>query len=353
PTHHNYKGNSDKYRAIKKSNLKEIFTVRYADDFKLFCKNRATADKIFYATKHWLKERLSLEISEEKSKVINLKKRYSEFLGMKMKLWKKGSKQVIKSEMTDKAIKKCKIKLKEKVKGMTKNPTGENVNKYNATVLGLHNYYKVSTNVNPNFKEIAFKVNKSLKCRSKNIKSKKGRKSKAYLMYYGDYGGKEIYIADMVLFPITYIQNKPPMCFSQDICNYTIEGRNKIHDKLQAIDNKILQYLMNNPIQGQSIEYNDNRISLYVGQRGICGLTKEKLRISDMEVHHKVPREVGGTDEYDNLIYIKSDIHKLIHATNPQTIQKYLTNFAKVNIDFKRLNKFRNLVGNCEIIVNK
>jgi hypothetical protein len=47
---------------------------------------------------------------------------------------------------------------------------------------------------------------------------------------------------------------------------------------------------MNNPIQGQSTEYNDNRISLYVGQRGTCALTKEKLRISDVEVHHKVPR---------------------------------------------------------------
>ncbi len=53
------------------------------------------------------------------------------------------------------------------------------------------------------------------------------------------------------------------------------------------------------------------------------------------------------------IIYIKADIHKLIHVTNPQTIQKYLTNLAKINIDFKRLNKFRNLVGNCEIIVNK
>ena len=60
--------------------MKKIYIVRYADDFKIFCKTRSEADKVFIAVKQWLKERLMLDISPEKSKVVNLKKNYSDFL---------------------------------------------------------------------------------------------------------------------------------------------------------------------------------------------------------------------------------------------------------------------------------
>ena len=102
------------------SQLKEVFIVRYADDFKLFCKKRSDADKLFQAVQMWLIERLSLEISQEKSKVVNLKKHYSEFLGIKMKLWHKGNKWVIKAHVHDKAVEKAKSTLKDKVKKLQK-----------------------------------------------------------------------------------------------------------------------------------------------------------------------------------------------------------------------------------------
>ena len=38
PTRHNYQNDYDKYRALKKTNLKEVHIIRYADDFKLFTK---------------------------------------------------------------------------------------------------------------------------------------------------------------------------------------------------------------------------------------------------------------------------------------------------------------------------
>lgn len=43
--------NSHKYRALKKSNLKEMYIVRYADDFKVFCRSYNSAKKIFNATR--------------------------------------------------------------------------------------------------------------------------------------------------------------------------------------------------------------------------------------------------------------------------------------------------------------
>ena len=69
-----------------------MYIVRYADDFKIFCRKRNDADKIFTAVKKWLKERLKLDISEEKSKVVNLKKKSSEFLGFELKAVRKVKK---------------------------------------------------------------------------------------------------------------------------------------------------------------------------------------------------------------------------------------------------------------------
>ena len=83
--------NGNKWKALRKnSKLKEVFIVRYADDFKLFCRNHQDAVKIFEASKQWLMNRLHLEVNEEKSKVVNLRKSYSDFLGIKFKVHKKG-----------------------------------------------------------------------------------------------------------------------------------------------------------------------------------------------------------------------------------------------------------------------
>lgn len=136
------------------------------------------------------------------------------------------------------------------------------------------------------------------------------------------------------------------MNFNQNICNYTQEGRKLIHNNLQFIDYEVLRYLIENPVQNQTTEYNDNRISLYVGQNGLCVITGEFLEIGNMEVHHKIPKSQQGTDEYKNLIYVKYNIHKLIHSTKPDTIQKYLN---KENLDkkaLKKLNVLRKKVGN-------
>ena len=71
----------------------------YADDFKLFCKCRSDAVRIFEATTMWLKERLGLEISPGKSKIVNLKKGYSDFIGFKLIWGERVGVPVVKQKM--------------------------------------------------------------------------------------------------------------------------------------------------------------------------------------------------------------------------------------------------------------
>lgn len=350
-TNYNYSKSCHKHRAMKNTNLKEIWIVRYADDFKIFCRDYKTAQKIFIATKKWLKERLDLDISQDKSRVTNLRKNYTEFLGFKLKVEQKKKKYVCQSKMCDKAIKTTIEKLKNQIKIIQKNRETNEINKFNSIILGSHNYYNKATQINADFAKIDFIVRKSLDNRLRNVITNKPKKSKTYERLYGSYNGKIRTISGVTLFPIYGVKTQRCYSFVQEICNYTIEGRNIIHTRLNRNSRQLICYLLQGGNTYNSNELFDNSISLLAGQQGLCYITKQPLEIGKMEVHHKIPRSLGGNDEYKNLVWISYEIHKLIHATKTSTINKYLdiTEIDKDNKGLERLNNLRKLVGNSVI----
>lgn len=362
-TRHKYAGENNKYRALKNTNLKEIYIVRYADDFKIVCRTPKVANKIYQATQQWLKERLNLEINQEKSKITNVKKNYTEFLGYRIKVRKKKKKYVVKSKLTKKARKNVQKKIKEQVKILQKESTVNNVLKLNKIIAGEHNYYAYATMVCKDFARIDYNLSKCLKRRLKSLtpktKKKKGKRNKTekkgyktreYLKKYDKYQGKPQILLGIYRYPIYGITTRTPYMFKQEICNYTEKGRELIHKELGCIDQNMLNHLINNPSTRQSIEFNDNRISKYVAQKGKCSISGITLN-EDMQVHHIKPKQDGGTDEYSNLIIVSYEIHKLIHATKAETIKKYLS-LTKLDKDaMKKLNKLRKSVGN-DVILN-
>ena len=361
PTHRIYKnevkssgtvGRSSAFAALRKSRLKEMFIVRYADDFKIFCRKRSDADKIFIAIKQWLKDRLSLEISEEKSKVVNLKKHYSEFLGFKIKAVRKGDKFVVRSHMSDKAVKRETKKLKEQIKAIEHCKDAEDGVKqillYNSMVAGIHNYYQYATFVNKDCKTIQYRLNAVLYNRLKWRLDKSGTIRRKYIAKR--YGASRMvrFINGEALCPVGYVQTKNPMYKKKKICKYTAEGREEIHRNLKFDETvmTVLHMLARAYLPNRSVEYMDNRVSLYAAQYGKCAVTGKVLWIDEIHCHHKKPLSQGGTDEYENLIIIHIDVHKLIHATKPETIQAYLNKIKPNKPQLDKINKLRVLAGN-------
>jgi len=344
--------NGDINRSLKNTtNLKEVYIVRYADDFKLFCRNYSDAVKIFEATKQWLRERLKLEISPEKSKIVNLRKNYSDFLGIKMKVNKKRKnarnkdKYVVRSHIGNKAYQKIIITIKEYAKKLQKpkdNKGFRAVRLYNSYVLGIHNYFNCATNCNIDLAKIAFITRATLKNRLHLRRKKKNEKIPKYMdKSYGK--SKQIrFVYNIAMIPIGYVQHHKQMNFSQKSL-YIAEDRELIHQNQKAVDTSELRYLIENPIQGQSVEYNDNRVSLFVGQYGKCYVTKKPLILSEMHCHHKKPCALNGTDEYKNLILIDGNIHKLVHATKDETIKGYLQKLKLTTKMLEKVNKLRTL----------
>lgn len=354
-------GNGKKFRALRKTRLKECYIVRYADDFKIVCRTHADAVKLFESTKKWLKDRLGLEISPGKSKIVNLKHQYSDFLGFKLKVHKKGknkrskesrNKWVVVSHVSDKALSKIQAKAKEHIKAIQFARNNEveykRINHYNSYVMGIHNYYCMATAVNADFQPMAYGIKTSIKIRLQERVKRKCAKPKSGKFVKEKYGkSKEIrYIGGNLLVPIGYIRHKPPIHKKKAVNKYTEEGRKEIHKSLERVDMSMVHSLMRNPVIGESAEYNDNRISLYVAQRGKCAITAELLEIEDIHCHHKKMKHLGGSDEYSNLIIVSERMHRLIHATDSELIADILSRFKLDKKQLDKLNKLRKIVGN-------
>ena len=357
PTHYPYVHRYNKagteikshtYRALRRSKLKEMHIVRYADDFKIFCRSHADAVRAFEAVKLWLKDRLGLEISPEKSAVINLKKRYSDFLGFKFKVCKKGEKLIVSSHMSDKAMANAKGKISDCVKVM-QNPSDEKclhsaIQKYNATVAGIHNYYQFATHICKDFDKIGFAIKKQFASRLKEL-TRRGKLERGFIKErYGK--SKQLrFLNGHPVIPVAYIRTKDAMHKRKIINRYTPEGRAEIHKNL-GIDTNTMLWLMRNPAGSMTVEFADNRISLFAAQYGKCAVTSKPLSPHDVYCHHKIPKENGGTDDYGNLIIISEVVHLLIHAVLPETISKYLKELCLNKSQVTKLNKLRELAGN-------
>ena len=358
---------SNGYTAMKKTRLKEMFIVRYADDFRIFCRTKSDAEKTKLAITQWVSERLKLEVSKEKTRIVNVKRRYMDFLGFKIKVHPKGktdkgeTKLVVKSHISDKNLEKMRKKLVEQARRIAKPRNGvsekEEIFRYNKAVMGMQNYYRIATNVNIDCSELNRTVmtvfTNRLKSKGKRsrlakngralTKVEKDRYGNSKMMRYAKNSNEPIY-------PIGCVQHKNPIARKREACSFTPEGREVLHKNL-AINTFLMHQMMKQPLLGRSAEYADNRISLFSAQWGKCSVTGREFAIlEDIHCHHKIPKtKKGGTDKYRNLTLVLTPVHRLIHATKQDTIVKYLNILSLNKTQIAKVNNLRKKSGVAEI----
>lgn len=350
-TKNSYANRANHKRALKTTKLKEGFIVRYADDFKILAKDYRTAVKWFHAVKLYLKDRLKLDISPEKSKIINLRKKKSEFLGYTIFAVRKRKDWVCNTGISEKKKKEIKRGIKERLKRIQQSTIAQNVRLYNSFILGLHNYFRYVTHVNIEMKKIAFDLSKTKYNRLKSIGSKEAPINAPPVykkLYKNNY--QTFKVCDIYLYPLQDIQTKTIWNFSQDKTLYTEKGRDKL--KQRNLGNAVrreIEKLLCATIPNRTMEYMDNRISRYSMRMGKCEILKEFLYASEVHCHHYIPIRLGGADDYDNLRIIHYKVHKLIHATTKQTISKYLRELDLGTEQLAKINQYRKACNLIEI----
>ena len=213
------------------------------------------------------------------------------------------------------------------------------VNAYNALVRGVHNYYQMATDITTDCQQIHHATFRAMYNR---LHPKLGqlKPNSGDWKRYKDC--KRIFkYQDMTILPIAYCRHRKTVGKKKSTNLYTPEGREFRHKELSFPNAHLLQELAKNPVRGQSIEYNDNRVSLFSGQQGKCSVTGyEFLDLSEIHCHHRHPRSQGGGDNYMNLTLVLIDVHRLIHAKKESTIRRYM---EMLKLDEKQLSKLNQL----------
>ena len=333
--------------AKKHTRLKSGFIVRYADDFKIMCSTYEEAQRFYHSTVDFLNKRLKLEISPEKSKVVNLKKNSSDFLGFKIKVIPKGKTKhgyVAKTDMNQKALKKAKTNLKLKVKDIVRHTTTFQIARYNLAVMGMQNYYCVATNIYNNLTEVSYALLPTTRVRFKKIAKLIPFETTSQDFQMKTTGirpqTKIIMIADTPLLPINGVKHKNPLNFSQDICNFTEHGRSRIHEEIALVTKGEIRILLEYKDTTKSVEFNDNRISVFIAQQDNCYITNRRHSPTDMVCIYKNITETDR-DKYQNLVFVEIPISKAILTESVQQAKMWLMNYGLSSQQKRKLNKIR------------
>lgn len=214
------------------------------------------------------------------------------------------------------------------------------INRYNSMVIGMHNYYRIATCVYLDLEPVQQHMHYVFANRMGKEYNRNGSVPKGYI---SDNYGKSAqirYIHKKCVIPIGAVNNVDAKFTPRKYNKYTAEGREAMNTG-QGINMEILHSLLNQTFVNRSMEYMDNRITVYTMQKGKCKVMETELTIDNMHCHHQKPISLGGTDEFKNLVYLRADVHRLIHAVNDETIDILLKQIKPDGVQLDKINKFR------------
>lgn len=354
PTRHEYKEppgrngistRSKACRALREgSRLKELHHVRYADDFKIVCASRDEAKRIFIATQMWLKEELKLDISPDKSKITDISVEYTEFLGFKIKAIRKGHKWVGVSFIADKTRQRIYTMLASQIRKASKHPDKEYIHKeiarYNAMVMGVHNYYQIATGVQRSLNTMSLTVLRKWYTAMKHKGFSRTCEKCVIRIPPAYVGTKQIrFVENYPILPIGYCQTKSAMQQKRNEHPYAEVNQHKL------VAQQISKMWKTKTFWVDHIAFAVNCISRYAAQQGKCAITGQFLLMDEFEGHHINPKFNGGMDEYENLVVLSKPAHLLVRAVDPELIKRLLASLQLNKKQLKKLNDFRAKYG--------
>lgn len=269
---------------------------------------------------------------------------YTEFLGFKIKANLKRNKWVGVSYIADKAMARIYRTLAGQISEIGRHKDRESMNKeiakYNAMVMGIHNYYQIATGVFLSLDTISLRILRKLYTRTKYKGFSKTCPKPAILIPPKYRETRQIrYIGDYPVLPIGYCRTKNAVQHKAEAHPYAEENR---HELVALQISKMWNSKM---AWADNIAFAVNCISRYAAQKGKCAITKRFLMMDEAEGHHINPRYKGGTDEYANIAILSSEAHLLVKVTNPVLIKSMLAELKLSKKQMAKLNEFRTLYG--------
>ena len=286
-------------------------------------------------------------MSAEKTRIVNVRKRYSEFLGFKIRVRTKGKKYVVNSHICDKKQIAEKEKLVEQAKRIARPRQGytqlAEITLFDEMVLGIQNYYRIATCISLDCRDIHRAVMTVLTNRlntetGSRLMRTGGTMTESEKELYGS--SKMIrYVSgiERPIYPIAYVKYKVAIGISSSVCCYTEEGRTKLHDNLK-INHRIMSEMISQKMTNHSLEYMDCRQSLFSAQKGKCSVSGEEFACC-----LKKPKELDGKEQYNNMVLVKMKYLPLILEEDERKLQEYIDAIKPEKKHLTKINKLREL----------
>ena len=177
-THFAYSRHDSKINALRKTELTPGYLVRYADDFVIITDTHAHAMEWKARLQTFLREKMKLTLSAEKTLITDVRRKYIKFLGYEFKNVRgKARKGYIVRTIPDRKRLKRKVdEIVESIKKIPRNYSREKmidaINRINSKIRGLIQYYQCCTWVNIAMKKYARKLSWAAIRRLKQYKGK-------------------------------------------------------------------------------------------------------------------------------------------------------------------------------------
>ena len=351
---------SSKWVKARNSGLREVHVVRYADDFKLFCRYKKDAIVLLKETKEWLLENLRLETSPEKSGITNVHRKYTEFLGFELKLRSKKAelgpnasnykrRWVCTSRIKPKAIPKIKAKLEEgivKLAHVSEDHADKTVDEYNSIVDGIQQYYSMASQISDNLGHIQAGIRVQMHNRIKNLKFNRPAKFKELRKTDKDFlqSKQTGYLYGYMIHPIGVVHTRHPKMPNRKLCNYTQSGRAE-KKVVTGVPANQLAWLARHTPPDMLVEVADNRISAYSAQKGNCAILGTHVDADMIVVLYKNPGKTIRIGRYQNLLLVSRIAGGIITDPDIKAVRVILDYLKPSKKVIHKVNQFRELRG--------
>ncbi|KEF39441.1 Retron-type reverse transcriptase [Schinkia azotoformans MEV2011] len=326
-------------RLRKTTSLKETYLVRYADDWVLITSSRRNAEKWKYKITKYLKERLKLTLSEEKTLITDIRRRPIKFLSYEIKAinGKAKKEHILVSKPNQQRLKEKVSEIHKtikKIKGATKkNDLIHWINLINSKIRGLIQYYECTTKVNVYLRKYVDKLHYAayLKLRKHggyklpaklvdNLRSVHGKYNTKIPVI--EYNGLKIGITRLDFCTWQKSKNKSPK-----ETPYTELGRQmymkrtgnkplkvRADDLLSLNWSKIIKIGHKGKLY--NFEYFMNRAYAFNRDKGKCRVCKEVLHGDNIHIHHiNLSLPLDEVNRVPNLASMHEHCYQMIHST--------------------------------------
>lgn len=280
--------------------------VRYADDFVCFCETKEDAEQVRQVLTEWLKER-GLILSEEKTRIVHLTEGF-DFLGFHVRHYPAPLTSRTGWKLLIKPSKESVQELRKKLKHLWKEAQGTNVQniliKLNPVIRGWAQYFRTGV-----ASETFASLDRWMFHREERY-VKRTHPNKPQSWRHGKYWGR---------FNLDRLDNwtfgdKQTGRYLLKLSWFPIERHVMVRGTASPDDPRLKDYWM----QRQAAKAKDltsSRQKLAERQKGRCGECFESLfNDEELHIHHRIPRSLGGKDNYSNLVLVHLLCHQQIHA---------------------------------------